>query len=69
MHHEGLVEPGMHHGNPAVPDMDHGGLGEGSQELVGGLGGKHRRAGLMPVGQEAQASSPLTAFLQGGERA
>lgn len=28
-----------------------------------------RRAGLMPVGQEAQASSPLTAFLQGGERA
>ena len=27
-----------------------------------------RRAGLMPVGQEAQASSPLTAFLQGGER-
>ena len=27
-----------------------------------------RRAGLMPVGQEAQASSPLTTFLQGGER-
>jgi thiazole synthase ThiGH ThiG subunit len=28
-----------------------------------------RRAGLMPVGTDAQASSPLTAFLQGGERA
>jgi len=28
-----------------------------------------RRAGLMPVGQEVQASSPLTDFLQGGERA
>jgi len=28
-----------------------------------------RRAGLMPVGQEGQASSPLTTFLQGGERA
>ena len=47
MHHEGLVEPGMHHGNPAVPDMDHGGLGEGSQEFVGGLGGKHSRASLI----------------------
>ena len=43
MHHEAFVEPGMVHGHAAVPDMDHRGLREGGEELVGGLRGKDCR--------------------------